>query len=202
VNIAPATRCGHTSRGGTRPSGGSASTRAAFKHLGERIALVLVGPGKQSYLDSLADLARREGVGGRLFIHPPVDNEELFRLTCSADVGLVIYHSDSRNTLYCAPNKLYEYASAGLPIVGADLPPVRDFVESYGTGQVFDPGDEMSLARVVTAIFASSDAYEKCRANGLAAAKVLCWENESKALLGLYERVLGAGASERGDSRA
>jgi glycosyltransferase involved in cell wall biosynthesis len=179
-------------QGGMNPGRGLEVTVRSLKHLPEDVGMVLVGGGAKDYLDLLRRTAEELGVSGRLFLHPPVDHHELARLTCSADVGIVIYLNISRNNYYCAPNKLYEYAAAGLPFVGADLPPIRDFLEEFQAGYTFDPESETSLAEAILKIINDPAAYAKYRENCLVAGKIMCWENESRILLDLYRSILRA----------
>jgi len=162
----------------------------ALPLLAADVAVVLIGPGKEEYKQQLTALAAELGVPDRLFIHPPVDHTDLPEYTCSAHVGVVIYRNISRNHYYCAPNKLYEYAAAGLPAAGADLPPIRDFLEEFGTGETFDPWSAESLAQTIQRLLSDPQDFERYRRNSLAAARIMCWQNESKRLVDLYDRIL------------
>ncbi len=162
----------------------------SLAYLPEDVGLVFVGGGLDSYMQSLARITKEDGTADRFFLHGPVDHAELFRMTCSADLGVVTYLNVSRNNYYCAPNKLYEYSAAGVPMLGADLPSIREFFETYQNGTVFDPEDPKSLAQAAVALLHDRKGYDRCRQNCLAAAKIECWENESKELLALYESVL------------
>jgi glycosyltransferase involved in cell wall biosynthesis len=173
------------------PGRGMETVVRSLQHLDQDVGIVLVGGGDEQYIEQLEKLAESLGVGERFFRHPPVDHDELFPLTCSADVGIVIYENVSRNNYYCAPNKLYEYAASGLPAVGADLPPIGDFFEEYRTGELFDANDPASLARAISLILQDDSVREQYRRNSLEAGKIMCWENESKSLTALYARLLG-----------
>lgn len=59
------------------------------------------------------------------FISPP----KHLAITSKAHIGVLSYvnsnnirHYDPLNALYCAPNKLYEYACFGVPMLGNDIP--------------------------------------------------------------------------------
>ncbi|HST55139.1 MAG TPA: glycosyltransferase [Solirubrobacteraceae bacterium] len=80
--------------------------------------LVLVGP----LLDAhhLAPLQAQPNIQ----VRPPLERAEITGLVRAADVGL-IPHDDLPLTRAMSPLKLYEYLAAGLPVVAADLPPVR-----------------------------------------------------------------------------
>ncbi len=179
-------------QGGIQPGRGMEIIVSSLKHLSDDTAVVLVGGGGQAYIDSLLAKASEDGVSDRFFVHGPVNHSELFEMTCSADVGIVIYQPVSRNNYLCAPNKLYEYAQAGLPMVGADLPPIREFLEITNAGLIFDTEDPQSLANSINQLISDSSAYEEYKTSCLAAAKDYCWDNEAKVLLDIYHDVLTA----------
>jgi glycosyltransferase involved in cell wall biosynthesis len=80
--------------------------------------LLLVGP-----LVEPRHLAPLRGVAN-IEIRPPLARREVTGLIRSADVGL-IPHVHSPLTRAMSPLKLYEYLAAGLPVLAADLEPVR-----------------------------------------------------------------------------
>jgi len=171
----------------------------ALALLPARVGCVLVGGGAADYIGNLQDLAQGLGVGNRFFHHAAVDAEQLHEICCSADVGVVIYQNTCRNNYFCASNKIYEYAAAGVPIAAADLPPLREFLTKHACGYLFAPESPEDLARVIGLLLADRSAYLEFRRAGMEAAKVDCWEIESKKLLSLYERILGRAG--RGDCR-
>lgn len=71
------------------------------------------------------------------FITPP----KHLQITKLADIGLLPYVPDKTNyycselnALYCAPNKIYEYALCGLPMLGTDVLGLKIPFEKYGIG--------------------------------------------------------------------
>lgn len=58
------------------------------------------------------------------------------------NIGLMVYrpgrveYVSELNGLYCAPNKIWEYAAAGLPMISNDLPGLRGAFEQYDMGRV------------------------------------------------------------------
>jgi teichuronic acid biosynthesis glycosyltransferase TuaH len=104
--------------------------------------IALVGPLLDSdHLAPLNDLANVE-------IHEPLGRDGITALIRSADVGLVP-HVSSDLTRAMSPLKLYEYLAGGLPVVAADLPPVRgvhDSVTLVEPGGDYAPGVKAALA--------------------------------------------------------
>lgn len=63
-----------------------------------------------------------------------VPYKALGAILSKCDVGFIYYPCDTLNNIYCASNKIYEYASVGLPILSNDNPTVKFEVEKYGIG--------------------------------------------------------------------
>lgn len=65
------------------------------------------------------------------FVAPP----DHLRVTSYAYIGVLSYTADSLNTLYCAPNKIWEYAKFGIPMIGSDLPSLNQQFSIYHMGR-------------------------------------------------------------------
>lgn len=177
-------------QGAMMPGRGIETVIDAVPELIDGATIVFVGPSDPRYLETLKERVKALGVEDRCVLHPAVDHAKLFPITCSADVGVVTYQPVSRNNIYCAPNKLYEYSQAGLPIVGADLPPIRRYLSDTGTGELMDPGDATTIAQAINTLLEDAERYASARRNGLEAAKRYCWEAGEASLLALYDEVL------------
>jgi hypothetical protein len=85
------------------------------------------------------------------------------------------------NNLYCAPNKLYDYPQAGLPMVGLPNPVLDDAFARYGVGVTSsDP------AAAIQAVAADLDGF---RARLPAFLCDHSWNNEAEKLAGVYTRL-------------
>lgn len=69
-------------------------------------------------------------------------------VTANADVGLLFYHPDSLNKAFCAPNKIFEYAYFGLPILGNNIPGLKNTIGASHAGECI----EFNYANVSTAL--------------------------------------------------
>jgi glycosyltransferase involved in cell wall biosynthesis len=99
-----------------------------------------------------------------------VPHERVPRLLGEADIGLAPYSPDA--PAYFSPLKLFEYLAAGLAVVAADIPGVRDVTGSEGA-VLIPPGDASALARAVAML--TADHAERARLG--AAARALAAEH-------------------------
>ncbi|MGI6333613.1 MAG: hypothetical protein ACOX1A_03155 [Saccharofermentanales bacterium] len=92
------------------------------------------------------------------FIEPPYH----LQVTSHAYIGLLSYVPTKNeysvlNSIYCAPNKLYEYSQFGIPMIGNDIPGLRYTIEENKMGICLN---EFSGSSVVTAINRIESDYE------------------------------------------
>ncbi len=173
-------------QGGLSPNRCLESLILAERFLNKSVILVFLGnltPFSESVLKSLVKQHRLEE---RVFFIRAVDPSELTSFITSADIGVVIYKNTSRNNYYCAPNKLFDYCMAGLPIVGCDFPPVRSIVQKYGVGRLFKPENPKSIADAVNGYLTDPMSYEEAKLKTNALAADFNWERESQKLIHLY----------------
>lgn len=97
------------------------------------VSLVLCGPSRDEYRESLKLLARSEGVQDQVSFIDRVDPAEVSAGYLRADVGLVLYESDDPGNDGLS-NKLFECICSGRPVIASDLPENRHFVASNEVG--------------------------------------------------------------------
>jgi glycosyltransferase involved in cell wall biosynthesis len=118
------------------------------------------------------------------------DRDGLRSLLNDARIGLVVF-SPIAHHLEAQPTKLFEYMSAGLPVVASDFPLWREIVRGVGCGLVVDPMDPPSIARAISWLLQHPNEAEEMGQRGLSAVRsVFNWEKESEKLTALYKRVL------------
>jgi glycosyltransferase involved in cell wall biosynthesis len=93
--------------------------------------------------------------------------------------------------LESAPIKLFEYMSAGIPVIASNFPGFRKIVEEAGCGIVVDPLDPRSIARAIEYIFHHPEEAEQMGLRGREAVKNFYnWPSEERKLLNLYRKLL------------
>jgi hypothetical protein len=80
-------------------------------------------------------------------------------VTSHAHMGVLVYNYESLNNIFCAPNKTWEYASFGLPMICNELPMLSEQFERYQAGETFQMGNAESVAEAVRTIDANYSAY-------------------------------------------
>lgn len=149
------------------------------------VSLVILGDGPLKR--KLQRLAISIGVDQKVFFHHAVSQNELLDFTQSADVGVIPYQAICLNNYYCTPNKLFEYISAGIPILASDLPEIKKMINHYDIGLVGDLSSAQKIALLIEEIFSDETRLRRWRDNLLTTQKIVCWPNEEKKLLQIFE---------------
>lgn len=155
----------------------------------DRCVLVIIGHGH--HRAALRQMVAARGLQSKVRFFGPVPNEDLIRWTASADVGLCTIQKTSPSYYYSLPNKLLEYAMAGIPTVASDFPEMARVVCETGMGEVCDPGDIKATARAIRTVIDDSARNETYRRAARDAAKRYNWEVEGAVLLDIYEALQG-----------
>ncbi|NLX94889.1 MAG: glycosyltransferase family 4 protein [Rhodopirellula sp.] len=106
--------------------------------------LILMGGDPDS--DSYQKLVCRAGDDGRIVLLPRIAPPAHLEITRGCVGGIVLYSPTTLNNIYCAPNKIYEYASFGLGMVLPDYPGLAGINEQYRLGVTCNPTDSSSIA--------------------------------------------------------
>lgn len=154
----------------------------------ERAHLVMMGYGPME--EELQELAETIGVADRVTFVEAVPPEQLLSTTATATLGLVPYQPVSTNNRLALPNKIFEYATVGLPVVVSDIPELAR-IANEGAGLTYDPFDPSDLARAVTEILAPN-AIEDAQASSRAWGRANTWEIEQRKLVDVWRGALVA----------
>lgn len=120
-----------------------------------------------------------------IFYHEAVAPEVVLDYTASADVGLSLIENSCLSYYYCLPNKVFEYAMAGLPVIVSGLYEMRRIVEQYAIGAVMASDDEAGLLSAMEQIEAME--AEILKHNLERFAEIFNWEAQEQVLLGVYK---------------
>ena len=86
---------------------------------------------------------------------------------------------------------MFEYMSAGIPVIASDFPRWRRIIEETGAGVVVDPADPAAVARCIEAIIADPAAGAVMGGKGRTAVELhYNWESEFEKLAALYSTLV------------
>lgn len=89
------------------------------------------------------------------------------------------------------PMKLFEYMSAGLPVIASDFPLWREIVAEAQCGLLVDGMNVEAISDAIRYLLEHPEEAEEMGKRGREAArKLYFWEREAETLVNLYERIL------------
>jgi glycosyltransferase involved in cell wall biosynthesis len=173
--------------------GGIGAIRGAFEMVraleGLDARLLLAGP-----FDTPETEARCRALPGwsRVDYRGVVDRAEVRALMARSQAALLLFHPEP-NHVDAQPNKMFEYMSAGLPVIASDFPLWRRVLADAGAGVCVDPLDVPAIASAIAGLLDDPARAREMGARGRAA--VLAgyrWDLEAGKLGALYAQLLGA----------
>ena len=82
--------------------------------------------------------------------------------------------------------------ACGVPVLGANLPPIASYITASGCGKIFDSTRVESLANGVIDILQDKSEWKRMSEAGKKATREMWnWDKMEKKLLAVYEELLG-----------
>lgn len=151
------------------------------------LRLHVVGTGREG------ELLEKLKADPRVVLHGRVPWADLHAHYMKAHVGLALYQPRAGFVTVDHSVKIVEYMAAGLPVLCADFPGLKKFVEEAGCGWTVASDDPDAIAAKLRELI---DHPELRRRMGAAGRRLFetdyNWDRHERDLVALYERVVGA----------
>lgn len=119
-----------------------------------------------------------------------LNREQVKELLSESMAGIVTF-LPLPNHIDAQPNKMFEYMSAGIPVICSNFELWRDIIESNECGLVVDPEDPYAIAQAIEKLVSNPELAERLGNNGRrAVTEKYNWETEFNFLNDFYEAIL------------
>ncbi len=119
-----------------------------------------------------------------------INREEVKAVLSKSMVGLVVLHPIS-NYVDALPVKMFEYMSAGLPVIASHFPMWKEIVDGNNCGRCVDPLNVYEISNAINWIMDNPEQAKRMGENGRRAVEEKYnWEREGIKLLEIYEGLL------------
>lgn len=131
----------------------------------------------------------------RVVPHGYVNREGVREILSRSMAGIVTFHP-LPNHIDAQPNKMFEYMSAGIPVIASDFPLWREIIEGNQCGLLVDPLNPEAIAEAIDYLVTHPLEAQQMGANGRKAVEAKYnWDVEERKLWAFYERTLGVAGS-------
>ena len=146
---------------------------------------VIVFMGYGTWEESIKEAASRSDL---IFFHEAVPPAVLLNYTTSADIGISFIQNTCLSYYYCMPNKMFEYAMVGKPVIVSNMIEMRQFVEKHNMGFVVQNESVEDLNSLIDKL--SRENLDTYKQNARSAAESNAWEKQEEKMLTDYKFIL------------
>ena len=165
---------------------GIKETIKAMENL-NNIKLNLIGDFSE---EDVYEYSKKQKGWGNIIYHGLLNREKVADVMSISKAGLVTFHPVA-NHIEAQPNKMFEYMSAGLPIIASNFPLWKEIVEGNKCGICVNPLNPIEIAEAIQYIVNNpKEAKEMGEKGRNAVLKKYNWDNEYKKLYKLYGDLL------------
>jgi len=153
----------------------------------DNLRFVMMGYGSEEYMDSLSKRIKKFKAEDKIQFFGPVPHQEVASYLSSADCGIAPIINICLSYYYCAPNKLFEFVQARLPILASNFPEMEKVVQDADLGYTFDPENPDAIEEVIKKMMNNEERRKEFREHTHSAAKRYNWKVEEEKLIGIYK---------------
>ncbi len=149
--------------------------------LPEKYKLKFVGDG--ALRPELERLAASLNLSNRIHFIGRVKNSEVIEELSRGTLGIYLMENSGLCHYLALPNKLFQYISAGLPVIVPQFPEMERIVREFGIGAAIDPTNLEAAALCVIELTSNQQEFSRLVNNCGKAARILNWQVEKEKFL-------------------
>lgn len=134
------------------------------------------------------DIQKAAKTYDNIYFFPAVSPDVVLEYTASADIGIHLIQNTCLNHNYCMPNKLFQYAMAGLPVLVSNMKDMSKLVKQYNMGAVIDDFSEKDINTAIDNLMTQN--LSVLKSNAYQAACDHAWEVQESKMIESYNKEL------------
>jgi len=154
----------------------------------EGVTLLIIGSG--DLLPLLKLKVNDLNIKDRVRFIPALSWNEMMRYTKSADAGLSLDKDSNLNYRFSLPNKIFDYISAGIPVIAGDLQEVKKIIEGNNCGIIIPEISPEEISKALIRLRDNQQFLNNLKQNAVKASKELSWEEESIQVMAFYKKLI------------
>ena len=150
------------------------------KNKNDKIVIVFMGYGEFE-----SEIQSASKSNSNIFFHKAVPTDVVLNYTASADVGIALIQNTCLSYNFCMPNKLFEYAMAGLPVIVSNVKEMSAFVKKHQMGTILISNRVEDVSHVIDKLLNMD--LTKLGQNSRKAALENSWEHQEMRMKKVYQ---------------
>ena len=139
--------------------------------------------GKGCYKNELKNYTQTLGLANRTHFYGAVPYLELLELSADANIGFSLIKPISKSYEQALPNKLFEYALSGIPVIASKLTEMEKIINKYQIGYTVEYDDLEAQIQVIKKILDENNRTEIQQI----AEQHLVWESQESLFFKILE---------------
>jgi len=151
----------------------------------------IIGRNKnQQYAEKLNSIINKYKINNKVKLHGYIPIEEAIQILSQSDIGL-LPPRNPKDFVRSLPVKLFDYMSAGIPVIMPEFPLSKDVVMKHKCGVLVDPMDRNSMIKGLELLIGNPKLRAEMGQNGFnAVLKYYSWQSQEKKLIDLYKTIV------------
>lgn len=155
-----------------------------------KIDAELIICGKGDLFDSLVEKVKREKLDEKVKFMGFVEPDRLIDFTRNATVGITLFKANGKSNRYSMANRFFDYMHSGVPQLAMNYPDYKNFNAKYEVAKLLDDLEPFTISSSLNHLLKDENYYNRLKTNALKARERYNWQNETKTLLKVYNRVV------------
>jgi len=172
---------------GIHPGRGARELLEAMK-ITSKVHLLIIGSGDA--LGEITVMANDKSLAGKITFIPRLPWQEMMRYTKACDAGLSLDKDISLNQHFSLPNKIFDYISAGIPVISSSLPEVAKIVNGYCCGIIINEVTPLAISETLIKLRDNPVLRTELKNAASVASVDLVWDKEKEKESDLFKKII------------
>ncbi|MEP7317304.1 MAG: glycosyltransferase [Panacibacter sp.] len=157
----------------------------AMQHVNAKLKIY----GKGNFFEQVKQLIKDYKVEDKVELMGYVIPQELKQITRQAYIAVTLFEQTGLNQFYSLSNRFFDYIMAGVPQICVNYPEYKTINDEHHIALMIDDTSVETIGAALNRLLSDHSLHEHLQQNCVKARIRLNWQEEEKALIGLYKRI-------------
>jgi glycosyltransferase involved in cell wall biosynthesis len=151
------------------------------------VELYIQGSISNSERQKLTQMIERSNSKNKIYLLPPAEANNIINSILNYDIGFIGEIPTEHNQLLTSSNKLFDYISAGLAVIGPTIPGIQETTNEFQNAINYKEGSVFDLKRSLGELLSDKQRILKLKSNSVIAAKICFWEKDFEQVINIVD---------------